>query len=363
MPLLAYPARRWRWLLLTSVVLLCYPTLTHAQQGASAAYDVQKHLTISTTKLPEARAAATAFIRRRASQVLKQEETPEQLTAEFSLPKRALPALDSLAGRLGYVLENNLNTQSLADRLQGLRDDEADAALRLQRLEAEQRQLAAGRTADSTQRRLNRLHLDDATRALRRTRRELSAFTGHDSLVFVALRLFDEVTFPTANRSVLFVNMPGVEMGLLRLENPAPGLAARFYRGYSAKYLFTRGKSYFNLGIYKPTSKTAADTAARFVSELFLINFGQDFYPRHFGRGRRTFLNLYTTYQIGGVIVNRGAANDARFVPNANLGIGLELLKTKSLLFDTKASYFLPLNSLNRELRGLLMQGSFSFVF
>ena len=215
---------------------------------------------------------------------------------------------------------------------------------------------------DSGRLNVQRLTLAVTTSALRRFRQQLTTYTTHESLTYVTLRIYDEITFPTANRAVNFVNMPGVEIGLLRLENPQAGVSARFYRGYSVKYLFTRGKSYFNLGIYKPTTK-AEPADSTFITELFLINFGQDFYPRHFGRGQRKFLNLYTTYQIGGVIINRQGKEDAKFIPNGNLGIGLELLKTKNILIDTKASYFLPLNSLNRDLRGLLLQGSLNFVF
>ena len=63
----------------------------------------------------------------------KQEETPEQLTAEFSLPTRALPALDSLAATLGFVLENSLNAQNNDQRIQELRDQETDAQANLTR--------------------------------------------------------------------------------------------------------------------------------------------------------------------------------------------------------------------------------------
>lgn len=344
------------------VSLLATSQPVRAQSDVNVPYDAQKRLTVSTVKFPEARLAVNAFLRRRAAWVQKQEETPEQLVAEFTIPLPALPALDSLAASLGYVLENNLNTQNLTEQLNTLRDAAGDARLSLVRLEAEQRKVQALPRPDTAQVRIYQYRVDNARATLRRAQRQVAALAAHDSLAFVALRVFDEITFPTANRAVNFVNMPGVEAGLLRLENPKAGVTARFYRGYSVKYLFTRGKSYFNVGIYKPITKAEA-VDSTFISEIFLINFGQDFYPRHFGRGQRKFLNLYTTYQIGGAILNRQGEDDARFIPNANLGIGLELLKTKNILLDTKASYFLPLHHLNRELRGLLLQGALNFVF
>jgi hypothetical protein len=348
--------------LLVFLGILARPVHGQSSEDQST-YASQKKLTVSVTQFAPAKDATNAFLRRRRARVLSQQETPEQLIAEFSLPVQSLPALDSLAATIGFVIENNLNARNTDQRVQELRDQQADTRATIYRLQSQLRDLLAVPKVDSSQVRAQRSQLSNYATTLRRTTQQLAVFDAHDSLAYVTLRVFDEVTFPTANRSVKFVNMPGVEIGLLRLENPQAGLSAQYYQGYSVKYLFTRGKSYFNLGIYKPTTKAAA-TDSSFVSELFLINFGQDFYPRHFGRGQRKFLNLYTTYQVGGVILNRqGEDTEAQFIPNVNLGIGLELLKTKNILFDTKASYFLPLHHLNRDLRGLLLQGSFSFVF
>ncbi len=357
------PVRRLILGALTLLVGLTAQPVTAQSSADQSTYESQKKLTVSVTQFLPAKEAANAFLRRRRARVLRQEETPEQLIAEFSIPTRALPALDSLAATLGFVLENNLNAQNTEERVQELRDQQADTRAALNRLQSQLRDLLAVPKPDSSQVRAQRSQISSYATTLRRTTQQLGVYAAHDSLAYVTLRVFDEVTFPTANRSIKFVNMPGVEMGLLRLENPQAGLSARFYKGYAVKYLFTRGKSYFNLGIYKPTVK-AEPTDTSFVSEIFLINFGQDFYPRHFGRGQRKFLNLYTTYQVGGAILNRQSEKqDAQFIPNLNLGLGLELLKTKNILLDTKASYFLPLHNLNRDLRGLLMQGSFSFVF
>jgi len=189
----------------------------------------------------------------------------------------------------------------------------------------------------------------------------LASIDSHAGQVYVSLRLYDEVTFPTGNPRISFVNMPGVEYGYLRLDNPRVGLTSASYQGYALKYLVTRGKSYFNLGVYRPVNGNSTDD--EFVNELLLINFGQDFYPRNFGRGRRRYLNLYTSYQLGGFILNRSGDKGGEFVPNLNLGLGLETLKTRHVLFDVKASYFVPLNDHSRDLRGLLGQAAFNFVF
>ena len=155
--------------------------------------------------------------------------------------------------------------------------------------------------------------------------------------------------------------MPGVEYGHLRLNNPRVGLTSAAYQGYALKYMVTRGKSYFNPGVYRLVNGNSTDD--RFINELLLISFDQDFYPRNFGRGRRRNFNLHTCYQLGGFILNRGGDKGGEFVPSLNFGLGLETLKTHHGLFDAKASYFVPLNDRSRDLRGLLGQAAFNFVF
>ncbi|WP_354582513.1 hypothetical protein [Hymenobacter sp. UYP22] len=320
-------------------------------------YETQKRLSVGVTKYAEARTALTGFIRRRAVRVQKQEETPEQLTAEFSLPAAELPRLDSLVAGLGYVLENNLNTHNLTSRLQELGADERAEAARLAAAQNRAREEKLPLEERTT---LQNEVVQRETR-LRQLQQQQQLLTSHKGQAYVSLRLFDEISFPTGNRRVSFVNMPGMEYAYLRLDNPRIGLTSPAYQGYAIKYLFTRGKSYFNLGVYKPTTTNKTDSA--FVNELFVINFGQDFYPRNFGRGRRRYLNLYTSYQVGGFILNRNDDQKNDFIPNLNLGLGVELIKTRHILLDTKASYFVPLTSRSRDLRGLLGQASFNFVF
>ena len=354
--------RGWRGACTMLLASLLTPGLAVAQvrtgdSGSEATYETQKNLTVAVTKFPEARTALTGFIRRRAVRVQKQEETPSQLTAEFALPTADLVRLDSLTMALGYVLENNLNARDLGGRLLELRAEEQRAVAQLT---TAQQQLATA-VGTSDERAELRREVEHITNRLVDVRQQLAAINGHAGQAHVSLRLYDEVSFPTGNRRVSFVNMPGVEYGYLRLDNPKVGLTSPVYQGYALKYLFTRGKSYFNLGVYRPVEKNSTDED--FVNELFVINFGQDFYPRNFGRGRRRYLNLYTSYQLGGFILNRNSDKGNEFIPNLNLGLGLEILKTRHVLLDTKASYFVPLNDRSRDLRGILGQASFNFVF
>lgn len=319
-------------------------------------YGTQKKVTLAVTRFAEARGAITGFLGRRAVRVRKQEETPDRLTADFVLLVRDLPRFDSLTMSLGYVLENNLTARDLDAQLHDLRADE-------QRLTAQladaQEQLRTSKSAEF--RATLEKQADDYRARLAQNTQRVATIVARTGQAAVSLSVFDEVTTPTGKNAVSFVNMPGVEYGYLRLDNPKPGLTSRAYQGYAVKYLFTRGKSYFNLGVYKPLEKNSTDQD--FVNELFVINFGQDFYPRNFGRGRRRYLNLYTSYQVGGFILSRNSDQRGEFIPNLNLGLGLELLKTRHVLLDTKASYFVPLNDRSRDLRGLLGQASFNFVF
>ena len=345
---------------LIALLLATPATAQRTPPEPATLYEAQKSMVVSTIRFPEARAAALGFIRRRSPQLQKQEETPEQLIAEFVLPLAAVPAFDSLAATFGYVQENNLNRQNLDPRLLDLRANVASDSLRLVRVQEQLKLAAAG---DPDNYRAVQGQVDAAVAQLRNRRLELNALTQHGGQAYVTLRLFDEVSFPVANRKVNFVNMPGVEFGYLHLDNPRPGFSAANYRGYAVKYLVTRGKSYFNLGIYKAVQPSTEPGDSLFINELALINFGQDFYPRNFGRGKRRYLNLYTGYQIGGFIANRNNEKKSEFIVNANLSLGLELLKTKHVLLDVKESYFLPIHRESRNLRGLLTQASFNFVF
>ena len=58
--------------------------------------------------------------------------------------------------------------------------------------------------------------------------------------------------------------MPGTVFGYLRLDNPRVGLTSAAYQGYALKYLVTRGKSYFNPGVYRPVNGNSTDD--RFIN-------------------------------------------------------------------------------------------------
>ena len=152
--------------------------------------------------------------------------------------------------------------------------------------------------------------------------------------------------------------MPGAEYSLLKIASPTLGVSNNLYQGYFMKYLFTKGKSYASLGAYTPITKNHADSTQ--FSELFILSFGQDFYSRHLGRGSRKFFNLYTGYQLGGILASSEKSKNTLFYIAPSIGI--ELFKNKNILIDSKVNYFLPLEY-NHELRGVSYNLSFNFVF
>lgn len=156
-----------------------------------------------------------------------------------------------------------------------------------------------------------------------------------------------------------WVNMPGAEFSLLRVENPKKGISSNFYSGLQVKYIFTKGKDYIQLGAWKSTS-SALDSST--FKELFLFSFGQDFYSKRWGKGSRKFLNLYTGYNTGILLLSDG--NNRVILPQLSPAIGLDIFKTKHVLLDTRVNYFLPISSKYYEnLRGLTFSASFNFVF
>lgn len=156
-----------------------------------------------------------------------------------------------------------------------------------------------------------------------------------------------------------FINMPGVEARLLRVENPESGRTLETYRGFALRYMFTQGKSYVHLGVLKPSEKSQSDTA---VTDIFFYDWGTDFYPRHLGKGKRRFLNLYSGFTVGGMLLNSTNDYDHTFTLGAH--VGLELLKLQFFIWDVHGGYLFPLDTeWNKKLRGVDAGTALNFVF
>jgi len=171
--------------------------------------------------------------------------------------------------------------------------------------------------------------------------------------------LFQEENSTPQNSNIAFINMPGIQYGFMKLENPTANFSASSYQGLSLKYMFTRGKSFVEIGAYRNVDKLN-ETDSSTISELFIYSFGQDFYPTRFGRGKRRFLNLYTGYVIGGVFAT--STNSSHHFVQITPHFGIELFKSRSILLDTNVGYFIPFYQ-NRSLRGWSANVAFNFLF
>jgi len=174
---------------------------------------------------------------------------------------------------------------------------------------------------------------------------------------FVRIYVYDETVDLTKDR-ISWVNMPGISFEMLFIETPLASLSATQYYGYALRYMFTRGKSYVTLGALKDHTGSATDPDQ--FSEFFIFGIGQDYYTRHFGRGKNRFFNLYTGYDVGGMF----ATSDTRMstLPYAKVFLGVELFKNKYMLLDNKVGYMVPFKY-NRNLRGVTYSACFNFVF
>ncbi len=192
---------------------------------------------------------------------------------------------------------------------------------------------------------------------LRKKNRKYEETLAAIGTVKLKLHLMRDETSPRQTK-VRFVNMPGFEYSFLIVGNPKPGFSASYYNGYNLKYLFTRGKTFINVGIYKAKDVASADTTT--LTDAFNISFGQDFYSRHFGRGSRRCFNMYSGYNVG-FMAYKGETTSAKTI-YVTPTIGVELFKNRFVLWDLRGGYYLPFKN-NYDLRGWQISSSFNVAF
>jgi hypothetical protein len=271
-------------------------------------------------------------------------------------------SLDSILNQIGYIassIQNNNNNKLKTKKLEAELEDNS---YKLDKLNNKLK------TDTNTASRKNLEYLiENIEENNRRIARNLKQIKDNCNIVFVKVTINDELSTPT-NSKIAFAKMPGISYNRLYIENPKIGVSESLYTGYNMKYIFTKGKSYFQIGVMKNANDLSKATIydslkANTINEFFTFEFGQDFYTRYFGRGNRKFFNLYSGYSIGGTIINHANDLNTRFAAFTNLSMGIEVLKTKHILLDVKGSYFLPLADINRNTRGIMLSGSFNFVF
>lgn len=193
--------------------------------------------------------------------------------------------------------------------------------------------------------------------SLRKKNRNYADNCASIGTVNLEFRLMRDETSPRQTK-VRFVNMPGFEYSYLMVGNPKPGFSASYYNGYNLKYLFTRGKTFVNVGVFKAKDVAAADSTT--LTDAFNISFGQDFYSRHFGRGARKCFNMYSGYNVG-FMAFRGETTSTKTI-YVSPTVGVELFKNRFVLWDLRGSYYLPFKH-NYDLRGWQFSTSFNVAF
>ena len=285
--------------------------------------------------------------------IQNQDESKTDLRIKFDLNQNQYKIYDLMITEIGY---STLKKVSTVDNSTKVSEINLELAY-LKRQSAAYAEMLKKVDANST----SYLTLWDEQKTLEEKtftkQRELISLVSKKNKYSVSLDLNDEAA-KTENTKVSFVNMPGFEYSMLNIESPKKGISAENYQGYFLKYLFTKGKTYASVGVYKNSKIGQTDTTA--FSDMFALSFGQDFYSRHLGRGSKRFFNLYSGYAIGGILAT-GKSNKSTLLFLAP-SIGLEIFKNKYIMIDTKANYFVPL-SYNRNLRGFSYNASFNFVF
>ncbi len=285
--------------------------------------------------------------------IISQNDYKESFKIKFTLEGKDFGKYDSLIQTLGYQTTKNTNTVSNYQKYKEL-------TLELEYLKTKKNSYLElmQKIDEKSEVYINLWHdKNKIDEQIFQKEKELLIINKKNESYIISLNLKQESTSPE-NSKVSFVNMPGFEYSFLTIENPKLGISPENYQGYFIKYLFTKGKSYGTIGVYKNISVQSNDPAA--FSEMFLVGFGQDFYSRYMGRGNRKFLNLYSGYSLGGIIATNEINHKNIFYISPS--IGLELFKNKYFLLDSKVNYFTPF-VYNRNLRGLAYNVSLNFVF
>ena len=320
----------------------------------SSSFKTTLDATVYVLNFSSAKVKARDFIRASASKVINERESKASFHVEFDIQESSLRNFDSLLTTLGYTTNRELKTVNYSEKIGQLKVQKDYLKNKIAAYNAE-----LGRPdidADHHYRYWEQVR--NFEEEIFKIDQDIASSTVVNSSIMVYLDLVDEITSPTGTK-VSFVNMPGVEYSLLRIENPEKGISGSLYRGVLLKYMFTKGKSYVTLGAYKDISSNALNDSAR-IQEMFQFGFGQDFYPKHFGRGSRKFFNLYTGYSVGGFFATSNTRSQT--IANLNAYFGVEIFKSRHVLIDNRVGYFVPL-TYNRNLRGLLYNASFNFVF
>lgn len=318
-----------------------------------SAYVTEMSVEIQSSLFDRSKSIVDNFIKTSSVKVITFRESEDRIYLDFFIDRKGFYQLDSLLEKLGYIAKKEIKTTNNIDNINKLN-------LEINYLENRKKEYEKELNSITEK---NNLYYEywEEVRKIERDLFELSKksqYYSAENLYSVEITVFDDI-YDMYDRSIDWVNMPGGMFEMLWIENPVSNISASQYQGYALKYLFTKGKSYGILGALKAVG-VGDDKDSTMIEEIFIFGFGQDWYTKHFGRGKNKFFNLYTGVNAGGLFVTGDARKRTIFY--SKIFLGLELFKNQYILLDNQVGYFVPFYY-NRNLRGVYYNASFNFVF
>jgi len=249
--------------------------------------------TVNSVDFLNSKSKMLQYLRENSSEIVIFTQTESEKTIFFLLyvKENQFRSIDSFLPGLGYVSEKNITSTNNSDKVEELK-------LKIEYLQSQKNEysteIAKMTRDDRYYQYWNKIREYD--KEIMDLKNELRNYeVKYDFRISLTIR--NDIDDLTSNE-ISWVNMPGIAGEMLFTENPYSGKTSDKYYGYLLKYMFTRGKTYSCLGTFKSLPQVKDSTTLR---DLFLLSFGQDFYTRHFGRGKNKFFNLYSGYHLGGM--------------------------------------------------------------
>ena len=256
-----------------------------AQYYEQDVYSATKYVTIYTSDFVVGKKILNNFLSIKKCEVLNQEINTRNFEVSFELNENLVGSLDSTLGLIGYITsatQNNNNNKLKVKKLEAELDDNTFKLDKLRNKYKLDSNANSRKNQEST--------MENLEENNRRISRNLTQMKENYQTVFAKVTINDEFS-TTSNSKISFAKMPGITYNRLYIENPKNGVSRNLYTGYSMKYIFTKGKSYFQIGVIKKTNddnfhqQIYDSLNGNTINEFFTMEFGQDFYTRYFGRG------------------------------------------------------------------------------
>ncbi len=365
---------------ITILLLISIALPISGQYYNRSSYAANKSARLYSARYNSSLDSMDEFVNKHGVVLIKKNMDLNSSTYQFEMPENLVSVLDQNLNEWGYIFSSNIETNNLQKTIKNYEEEivkqeriienNKEDLLRIQN-DTQSNDPKNGFSSGNHRYNENNYvtTIRNAENRIEDIRKSIDEINKLSSTIYVTVEIYDDVATPDGRKQkVSWVNMPGVSYSFLQIENPKTGISHDQYAGFNLKYMFTRGKSYIEIGVLKPLSTLTTveqldPVLSNTKNDFFLIQFGQDFYSRHFGRGKRKFLNLYSGYTVGVMLPNQYNDIKQKSVPVGSLSIGIELLKTKHILLDSRAAYFLPINEENRNTRGILYNASLNFVF